>query len=43
VASPGGATQRGLDVLDEGRALNGLITATLRATAERSKEMASLG
>ncbi len=43
VASPGGATQRGLDVLDEGRALNALITATLRATAERSKEMANLG
>lgn len=43
VASPGGTTQRGLDVLDEDRALNALITATLRAAAERSREMANLG
>jgi pyrroline-5-carboxylate reductase len=42
VASPGGTTERGLDVLDADRALASLVTATLRAAAERSKEMASL-
>jgi pyrroline-5-carboxylate reductase len=42
VASPGGTTERGLDVLDEDRALASLVTATLRAAADRSKEMAAL-
>jgi pyrroline-5-carboxylate reductase len=42
VASPGGTTERGLDVLDADRALASLVMATLRAAAERSKEMASL-
>ena len=41
VASAGGTTERGLDVLDEGRALNALMMATLRAAAERSREMAA--
>lgn len=40
VASPGGTTQAGLDVLDEGDALARLIEATLRAAANRSAEMA---
>ena len=41
VASPGGVTQKGLDVLDAGRALNGLIEQTLRAARDRSAEMAA--
>lgn len=40
VASPGGTTQKGLDVLDEDRALERLIGATLRAARDRSAEMA---
>lgn len=40
VASPGGTTQAGLDVLDADEALARLVTATLRAAAERSAEMA---
>jgi pyrroline-5-carboxylate reductase len=40
VASPGGTTQAGLDVLDAGDALAGLVMATLEAAAERSAEMA---
>ena len=40
VASPGGSTQKGLDVLDEGEALLGLIEATLRASRNRNAEMA---
>ena len=42
VASPGGTTERGLSVLDEDGALATLVRNTLRATAERSKEMAAL-
>ena len=47
VASPGGTTQAGLDVLDdgagsgEGGALARLVTATLRAASRRSAEMAA--
>lgn len=40
VASPGGTTQAGLDVLDAGSALADLVRATLRAAADRSAEMA---
>ena len=35
VASPGGMTREGLNVLDDGAALRTLLTATLRATAEK--------
>jgi len=35
VASPGGMTREGLNVLDEGQALHRLLVATLRATAEK--------
>jgi pyrroline-5-carboxylate reductase len=42
VASPGGTTERGLSVLDEDGALATLVRNTLRAAAERSKEMAAL-
>ncbi len=40
VASPGGTTQAGLDVLDADGALARLIEATLKAAADRSAEMA---
>ena len=40
VASPGGMTQKGLDVLDHDRALVRLMTATLRAARDRGREMA---
>jgi pyrroline-5-carboxylate reductase len=40
VASKGGVTRRGLDVLDEGEALTRLVTETLRAARDRSAEMA---
>lgn len=40
VASPGGTTQAGLDVLDAGGALAGLVAATIKAAADRSAEMA---
>lgn len=40
VASPGGMTQRGLDVLDEGEALVRLVAETLRAARDRGREMA---
>ena len=39
VASPGGMTRKGLDVLDEGEALNRLVRSTLDAAVRRSREM----
>lgn len=41
VASPGGVTQVGLDVLDRDEALLQLIEATLRGARDRSAEMAA--
>lgn len=41
VASPGGTTQAGLDVLDADGALARLVAATLDAAARRSAEMAA--
>ena len=40
VASKGGVTRAGLDVLDDDGALNRLVTETLRAARDRSAEMA---
>jgi pyrroline-5-carboxylate reductase len=40
VASPGGSTRRGLDVLDEDAGLNPLIRNTLTAAILRNREMA---
>lgn len=40
VASPGGTTRAGLDVLDKDRALAALVAETLRAARDRSAEMA---
>ncbi len=40
VASPGGTTQAGLDVLDDKNALETLVQATIAAAARRSAEMA---
>lgn len=40
VASPGGTTRAGLDVLDADKSLAQLIEATLRAAADRGAEMA---
>ncbi len=40
VASPGGVTQVGLDILDQDAALAQLVEATLRGAMERSAEMA---
>lgn len=40
VASPGGTTQAGLAVLDEGDALGKLIVETLQASRRRGREMA---
>ena len=40
VASKGGVTREGLDVLDENEALVSLLTKTLRAARDRSAEMA---
>ncbi|TIX52112.1 pyrroline-5-carboxylate reductase [Alteraurantiacibacter aquimixticola] len=40
VASKGGVTRAGLDVLDDGEALGRLVTETLRAARDRSAEMA---
>ncbi len=39
VASPGGMTREGLDVLDEGAALRQLLTATLRATRDKGASL----
>jgi pyrroline-5-carboxylate reductase len=41
VASPGGSTRRGLDVLDEPEALAPLIRDTLTAAILRNREMAA--
>ena len=41
VASPGGATQAGLDVLDHGDALADVVRAAMAAAARRSAEMAA--
>lgn len=41
VASPGGSTRKGLDVLDEDHALGRLIEATLAATTRRNQELAA--
>ena len=41
VASPGGSTRRGLDVLDEPDALAALLRATLTAAILRNREMAA--
>jgi pyrroline-5-carboxylate reductase len=41
VASPGGTTQRGLDVLDEGEALHSLVRRCLAATRDRERELAA--
>ena len=41
VASPGGSTQKGLDVLDADDALFRLIKATLVASRDRNAEMAA--
>ena len=40
VASPGGTTQRGLDVLDQDAALQGLLIRCLAATRDRERELA---
>jgi len=40
VASKGGTTQAGLDVLDDNAALNRLIGDTIAAAARRSRELA---
>ena len=40
VASPGGSTRKGLDVLDEDGGLNALIRNTLTAAILRNREMA---
>jgi len=39
VASPGGSTQAGLDVLDEGSALSRLVASAMQAAERRSAEM----
>lgn len=41
VASPGGTTRAGLNVLDKGNALKRLVAETLTAAADRSAEMAA--
>ena len=41
VASPGGMTRKGLNVLDEGGALDRLLQATLDAAVRRGREMAA--
>lgn len=42
VASPGGMTRKGMDVLDDNAALLSLLTDTLRAARDRGIEMAAL-
>lgn len=41
VASPGGSTRAGLNVLDEGDALKRLLAETLRASRQRNAELAA--
>lgn len=41
VASPGGTTQKGLDVLDQDGALQDLLTRCLEATRDRERELAA--
>ena len=41
VASPGGSTRQGLNVLDADDALVALLTETLAASARRNREMAA--
>ncbi|MEM9500716.1 MAG: pyrroline-5-carboxylate reductase dimerization domain-containing protein [Pseudomonadota bacterium] len=41
VASPGGMTREGLDVLDQDAALQRLLAQTLRATSDRGAELAT--
>lgn len=41
VASPGGSTRKGLDVLDRDDALNRLIAATIAASTHRNEELAA--
>ena len=41
VASPGGSTREGLNVLDQGDALKGLLRETLAASVRRNAEMAA--
>jgi len=41
VASPGGTTREGLNVLDDGAALKLLIARTIEAAARRSAELAA--
>lgn len=43
VASPGGMTRKGMDVLDNRDALSKLLTDTLRAARDRGIELASVG
>jgi pyrroline-5-carboxylate reductase len=42
VASPGGTTREGLNILDDGDALKALIIRTLEAAARRSAELAAV-
>ena len=41
VASPGGSTRAGLDVIDDGATLDALMTRVLAASARRNEEMAA--
>ena len=41
VASPGGTTREGLNVLDENEAMRTLMARTLAAAARRSEELAA--
>jgi pyrroline-5-carboxylate reductase len=43
VASPGGMTREGLNVLDEGAALRRLLTATLKATRDKGAALSQSG
>ena len=42
VASPGGSTRAGLDVIDDGAALEALMTRVLLASSKRNEEMAAV-